>query len=175
VKRGYLVGVLVVAAVLAGLMADLLQPGRDNAPSHATTGPPSTEPTPRGDQVAAWMATSLARPLFSRTRQAPETGQAVAVAPPPPVPRLTAVLVGPFGRTAMFVATGDAGKPVVVQEGDKVGPYQVRRITPGAVVVDGPTGRLTLHPTYSGAPPAPDQRSAAGQRAALASPPLLIA
>jgi hypothetical protein len=113
--------------------------------------------------VDAWQASSLARPLFSRSRRPPaETRQVAAAAAAVTVPRLTGVLVGPFGASAVFMVSG-SDKPVTVQEGDQMGAYRIRRITPGEVVVDGPDGERVLRPSFGSAPdrqPAPDQRAA---------------
>jgi hypothetical protein len=92
------------------------------------------------DHTDAWLATALARPLFSRTRKPtpPEAkpGSAPALSA---LPRLTGVIVGPFGRTAIF-AGADGAKPVAVAEGKELGPYTVEAIEPGGVRVSGPQG-----------------------------------
>jgi hypothetical protein len=113
--------------------------------------------------VAAWESSSLARPLFSRHRRPPQNaGPVVAAANPVmPAPRLTGVLVGPFGASAVFVA-GGSGRSVTVQEGGQVGIYRIRRITPGQVLVDGPDGERVLRPSFGGGTgqqPAPEQRA----------------
>lgn len=134
---------------------------------------PPFSPAQHPRDVDAWQAASLARPLFSRGRRPPpETRQIAAATRPAPAPRLTGVLVGPFGASAVFVA-GGSDKPVTVQEGDQMGIYRIRRITPGEVLVDSPDGPLVLRPSFGSAPerrPAPDQR-AARKRPRLASRP----
>jgi hypothetical protein len=63
------------------------------------------------------------------------------------VPRLTAVLVGPLGRSAIFA--GAAGsKPIIVREGDAVASFVVRSIEPGRVTLEGPGGRRELRPVF---------------------------
>jgi hypothetical protein len=163
-----LAGVAVVIAAV--LLAPWSPPTRDIA-AERLASPGLSARHPR--DVDAWQATSLARPLFNRGRRPPATGQLAAAAPPAPAPRLTGVLVGPFGASAVFVVSG-ADKPVTVQEGDQMGTYRIRRITPGEVRVDSPDGPLILRPSFGGSAPdrqpAPDQR-AAWQRSRLASRP----
>jgi hypothetical protein len=92
------------------------------------------------DHTDAWLATVLARPLFSRDRKPTppdaKPGTATTLAA---LPRLTGVIVGPFGRTAIF-AGADGGKAIVAGEGTAVGPYTVQSIQPGGVTVTGPKG-----------------------------------
>lgn len=126
-------------------------------------------PTPHPRDMDTWEATSLARPLFTRGRRPPaETRQLAAASPPPAAPRLTGVLVGPFGASAVFMTSG-SDKPVTVQEGDQMGTYRIRRITPGEVLVDSLDGPLVLRPSFS---PATDRRPAPDQRAARSRPRL---
>jgi hypothetical protein len=92
------------------------------------------------DHAGAWAATALARPLFSRDRKptplAAATGGAPALAV---LPRLTGVIIGPFGHTAIFAAPA-GGRPIAVSEGKTVGPYRIETIAPGGVTVAGPGG-----------------------------------
>jgi len=135
------------------------------ADRHVSAAVPAQHPS----GVDAWEASSLARPLFSRGRRPPaDTRQVAAAAPAMTVPRLTGVLVGPFGASAVFMVSG-SDKPVTVQEGDQMGAYRIRRITPGEVLVDGPDGERVLRPSF-GAPP--DRQPAPDQRAAVPSPRL---
>jgi hypothetical protein len=124
---------------------------------------PPAAPAQHPNDVETWKAASLVRPLFSRGRRPPaESRQVVAATLPVAAPRLTGVLVGPFGANAVFMV-GGSDKPVTVQEGDQVGAYRIRRITPGEVLVDGPDGERVLRPSFGSAPdrrPAPDQRAA---------------
>lgn len=160
-----------LGAVAAVVLPTLLQAPTPDIAADRRASPATPAQHPR--DVDTWEAASLARPLFNRGRRPPaETRQLAAASPPPAAPRLTGVLVGPFGASAVFVA-GGSDKPVTVQEGDQMGIYRIRRITPGEVLVDSPDGPLVLHPSFSPATdrrPAPDQR-AAGSRSRLASRP----
>lgn len=102
------------------------------------------------DHTDEWVATILARPLFSRDRR--PAPPAASTGPSGPantndLPRLTGVMVGPFGRSAIFAAA-EGGKPTVVNEGSNVGPYTVSNIGPGEVTVEGPEGSRVLHPVF---------------------------
>lgn len=92
------------------------------------------------DHTDAWVATALARPLFSRNRKPTPADLKVAGGPTlAALPRLTGVVVGPFGRTAIF-AGADGGKPVTVTEGNAIGAFTIQTIEPGGVTVSGPQG-----------------------------------
>lgn len=100
------------------------------------------------DHTDEWAQTSLARPLFSRDRRpTPEAAKGSNEAVIAALPRLTGVLVGPFGRRAIF-AGSDGGKPAVIEEGSSLGPYTVQSIAPGRVTISGPEGVHELRPSY---------------------------
>lgn len=92
-----------------------------------------------------WIAAILGRPLFDRARRPPSGTVSSAGAL-----RLSGVIIGPFGRQAIFEPAG-GGKPVVVHEGDRVGDSIVRSIGPDLVLVVGGSGVRALRPSYSGA------------------------
>lgn len=172
-RRSLILALAATAAI--AIAALLLQPP---GPAPDLAAPPRTGHAPAAaaawvQAVRAWEATSLGRPLFSRHRRPPPaTGPQIAAATtPPPKPRLTGVLAGPFGNRAVFVI-GGSGKSVSVQEGEQVGIYRIRRITPGEVLVDGPDGEQVLRPTFGGTTdrqPAPEQRAVRGVPQFLAS------
>ena len=96
----------------------------------------------------------LARPLFDPRRRPPMAGSAVS--PTAGLPRLTGVIVGTFGRRAIF-AGPPGGRSLVVQEGEQIEAYVVQSIGPGETVVLGPEGRRVLHPAFD-----PNGQSALG-------------
>ncbi|MEN0076490.1 MAG: hypothetical protein AAGC69_19045, partial [Paracraurococcus sp.] len=98
------------------------------------------------DRSEAWLATILARPLFDPRRR---PGDAMAAGAPAAsgLPRLTGVMVGGFGASAIF-ETQAGGKPLVVQAGDQVEAYLVQSILPGEATLLGPDGRHVLRPAY---------------------------
>ena len=108
------------------------------------------------DHTSDWVRTILARPLFSPDRRPPAQGSVIAGDTSVGLPRLSGVLVGPFGRTAIFASDGD--KPLVVGEGGQVAQWTVRVIQAGSVEVVGPGGARTLRPSFgtmsaAGTPP----------------------
>jgi len=148
-----LVGVLGTGTILAGAIGWELS-GSPNMTSPVVARPPaagapaSRMPTER-DQTQEWIATVLARPLFSPNRRPPAehreaSGGAVGL------PRLTGIMVGPFGRSAIFAGEP---RPVVVPEGGRINGYIVTTIDATEVKVAGPEGLLTIHPSFQPAPP----------------------
>jgi hypothetical protein len=106
----------------------------------------SQAPTPDADRTREWIATVLARPLFSPDRRPAADTASVAGTALPGLPRLTGILVGPFGRNAIFAANGR--RPIVVQEGARIDAYTVRSIEAAQVRIVGPEGMRVLYPTF---------------------------
>jgi len=130
------------------------------------------------DHTEEWAETVLARPLFSPNRRPPATTPGAAPGPVA-LPRLAGVMVGPFGKLAIFAGTAD-GKPTVASEGSSLGNYVVEAIEVGQVTVQGPGGRRLLHPAFdssapppatAGQPPGPPRAAAAGVPAIPGMPP----
>lgn len=152
--------------VLAGVVAiELRSGGTVESTAHmAVPGQPprpSSSASGSGDS-AAWIATALARPVFTASRRPPSQAAApVVVAGPPGLPRLTGVMAGPFGRRAIF-AGPEGGKPLVVSVGDAVGEFKVLGIENGEVALRGPDGTRRLRPSFAaaGAPDAAAQDAA---------------
>ncbi|HUN38856.1 MAG TPA: hypothetical protein VMU81_01055 [Acetobacteraceae bacterium] len=121
------------------------------------------------DHTAEWVSTILARPLFSPDRRAAPLPTAITGGrdAPPGLPRLTGVLVGPFGRTAIFATGG--GKPLVVTEGGKVDAWTVQSISIGTVRIRGPDGAKTLQPSFESSPASTTGSAPAGQQIGLSS------
>ena len=115
-------------------------------------------PTP-ADHTNDWAATALARPLFSPDRRPAADAATVASGRSVPgLPRLAGILVGPFGRSAIF-ATNDA-KPIVVQEGGRVAAYTVKSIEATQVHLLGPDGAQVLYPSFEAVSAVPNRRPA---------------
>jgi len=106
----------------------------------AKVEPPATTQD-HSDRTDNWLRTALARPLFSRDRRptdaGPNAGTGTTLGS---LPRLTGVVIGPFGQSAIFAAT-DGGRPTVLTEGQTLGEYTLEKIEPGGVTVSGPEGR----------------------------------
>ena len=93
------------------------------------------------------MTTALERPLFRENRRPPQVSGDPASRADEPT-RLTGVMTGPFGNRALFLTAGNP-KPIVAQEGSRVGDFVVLSIEPGqAVVQSGETTRI-LQPVFS--------------------------
>jgi len=136
-------------------------PLADNpAPRAARAAAPPPE-----DRTAALVATIEARPLFSPTRRPAAEAEARATAEQP-LPRLTGIMVTPTERRVIFEGTD---KPLVLQEGDRLGQFRVSSIAVGQVTVLGPGGPITLHPAFSSEP----ARAAAAPPAPAATPSIL--
>jgi hypothetical protein len=154
---------LCLALVLGGVLYLEAGPG----PSGAEMGEPAAgraaealRPNPRApaEDAGPWVATILARPLFSPTRRppAPSAGPAKPTAE---MPRLAGVLVSEAGGEAIFARPGQ--KPTVARTGDRVGPYLVTSISAGEVTLSGPAGAVTLHPAFASAAEQPPAAPAA--------------
>ena len=86
----------------------------------------------------------LARPLFTPGRALLHGNHAPApeqVAPP----RLTGLMIVEQRGRAIFA--GPDGKPVVLGEGGRLGPFTVVAVRPDGVQLAGPPGLRTLHPS----------------------------
>jgi hypothetical protein len=108
---------------------------------------PGSAATVQVEHSRQWATTVLARPLFSPSRRPPEAA-ITAVAAAAGLPRLTAILVTDAGRSAIFAGSAD-GKPIIVQEGGRIGHYQVQSIAASQVTVSGPDGQKRLHPSFA--------------------------
>jgi hypothetical protein len=158
----------ITAAALSGLLAvelgqgggaeDMSSPAAARLPTAPIESANHAAPQPTSE----WVATILARPLFSPDRRPPpppEVSVAPMATPDDALPRLAGVLVSPDGKTAIF--DGPAGsKPIVLHEGGRIGAFVVEAIEPGQVTLRGPAGTNVLHPVFGdgaaeAAPPAP--------------------
>ena len=151
--RGPFIPALVALVALSGGLAAAMHGALTaSAPGLAVaTAPrqadPMDAPGPAAvpeDRTGAWLATTLARPLFDpRRRPAAE-----AAAPAAGLPRLTGVVVGAFGSAAIFEGQG-GGRSLSVREGDALHDYVVHSIAPGEAILVGPAGRVVLRPAIA--------------------------
>jgi hypothetical protein len=108
-------------------------------------------PDPAPDHTSEWIATILARPVFSPDRRPPaEIASTPGMRIADELPRLSGVLVGPFGRSAIFAV--DGRKPLVVDVGGHIDAWTVRTIDADTVQLSGPRGARTLHPSFASSP-----------------------
>lgn len=154
--RAPLLALCGLAALLAATVAvEFDQP--PPAPASAAlvpAAPAAAIPVPAvrmGDagQIGSWVATILARPLFSRDRRLADAPAAIAVVAES-LPRLTGITVSPAGRRAIFASPGS--KPLVASPGDRVAGFTVQAIEPGGVTMAGPNGPRVLQPSFEGPP-----------------------
>jgi hypothetical protein len=143
-----------LAALLAGGVALELAGGLDDATAVPDVAPTSvaTAATEGADQVDAWSQTILDRPLFAPSRRPPqeevpvETVEAPEVeAPPPVIPRLAGIIVGPQSRRALF-QPADGGKPLSLGEGDEIAGWVIEAIAVDGVRINGAEGQQTITP-----------------------------
>jgi hypothetical protein len=76
-------------------------------------------------------------------------------------PRLSGVIVGPSGRSAIF--TDSAGHARIATEGSPVGEFTIRTIAPGQVILTSSAGERVLHPSFPKAGGGPGAGSGAGE------------
>ena len=91
----------------------------------------------------------LARPLFTPGRAPFRVDHAPAPAAAAAAPRLTGLIVAEQRGQAIFA--GPDGKPVVVGEGGRLGPFTVVAVRPDGVDLSGPPGLRTLRPSSDAA------------------------
>lgn len=149
-----------LAAIVAEEVVGFAPP-QAPAARRAQAVPPSVGAESTPDHTPEWVETILARPLFSPDRRPPAGTTAAAAHAPQGLPRLSGIVVGPFGRSAIFVP--DGGKALVVAEGSRVDAWTVQKIDEDAVRISGPGGTRTIEPTFQTLPPT-------GQRKALSPP-----
>ena len=146
--RAAFLGLALLATLLATAIVLELNDAAPPAGSGAEVAPtrqkakvePRAPAQDHSDRTDTWLATALARPLFSPDRRPTESESNADTGPKLGLPRLTGVVIGPFGQRAIFAATG-AGRPMVLSVGKTLGDYKVEKIDPGSVTVSGPEGR----------------------------------
>lgn len=164
-------GLLCLAIILAGLVAwELWQGGPGGAQplpagSDASVPVAATGPAP-ADSSASWRATALARPLFSPDRRPPADPSAAGALGRP---RLAGVIGGPSGRRAVLVPAGGE-PPRILAQGERLGPYEIRRIDPNSIELAGPGGLETVGLAYASGQPADAPPGALGNTASPGRP-----
>lgn len=157
--KGALLAVLLAAsvAIAAGIGFTLQSPLPDAGaagPSAARALPAAPGPRPAEDasRQVAMVETLLGRPLFSAGRRPKQAAQvAAAPAQAAVLPRMTAILVDGTARTVIFADAN--GKPAVVSEGGRIGPFTVQSIEPQQVTIIGPEGKRVVRTSFDPHPP----------------------
>lgn len=150
-----LLGCLGIVGLIAVIAAEFRDDGAQDVrglsepiPQRADQ-PPSGRVEIPGAEASRRAAVILARPLFNPNRR-PDASVAEAG---PGLARLTGVITTTAGRSAIF-AGPSGGKPIVVEEGGRIGPYVVGSIDGGTVTLIGPEGQRVLHPAFDPSPQA---------------------
>jgi hypothetical protein len=114
---------------------------------------PSAGPATRTNEAAAqnrlkaWRDQILLRPLFTSGRRPTEvTAQSASG-----LSRLTGIILTATRRVAIFAAQS-GGSPIIVEEGARVGDYEVRQIAGTSVTVARPEGITVIRPIFDPAP-----------------------
>lgn len=167
-----LAGLLVIVAGLASIIAWEIgnAPTADVASPHPSVAVAGARvPASEADRTGDWVATVLARPLFSPDRRPAVDTATVAGTSLPGLPRLSGILVGPFGRQAIFAASGR--KPIVVEEGAKIDAYTVKSIDATQVRLLGPNGMQVLKPSFQASSDRSDVAAVPARRMGQAAVP----
>nr|WP_294502387.1 hypothetical protein [uncultured Rhodopila sp.] len=151
------------ALCLCGVIGVELAGGGQSQPDIATIR--AVPAAPGGDAAAVadppgqrdgQLAAILARPLFSPDRR-PAAGAARSISG---LPRLTGIVVTGSRKLAIFAGPG---KPMVAEQGMRLGAYEVTAISDAGVTVAGPEGTSVLRPIFDPSPP-PVTKAAVFQR-----------
>jgi hypothetical protein len=140
----------------------------------ANAGPSAGPATRTGaaapqNRLNAWRDQILLRPLFTPGRRPAE----VAVQSVSGLSRLTGIILTGTRRVAIFAAPS-GGPPIIVEEGARVGAYEVRQIADTSVTVAGPDGVTVIRPIFDPTPvvrPKPAPATPSAGRAAQVNKP----
>lgn len=144
---------MVIATLFTGILAwEIATPTVDGqavvtVPSFEQTAPPKMPAKRQADDNSRWADAAVARPLFSQNRRPLADNAVAAVSAPYTLPRLTGVIVGPDGGSAIFAGAA-SGKPMIVRPGDRLGPAVIETIETGQVNLRGPNGLVVLRPVF---------------------------
>jgi hypothetical protein len=126
----------VLAALALCLLLEWTLPGNADiaapaAAPHALRASPKAPLAAR--QAGTWAEAVLERPLFSISRRPPKVAAGPSEAAPDEA-RLSGILIGRFGKRAIFAPQG-GGKPLVLAEGSQVNESSIRAIEPDRVIL----------------------------------------
>jgi hypothetical protein len=94
--------------------------------------------------VSDWAESVLARPLFSISRRPPRVEASAGGTAAPDQARLSGILIGRFGKRAIFAPEG-GGKALVLGEGALVNQSTIRSIQPNQVIL---ASGIVLTPSF---------------------------
>ena len=136
------VSLLELGCILQGLTRPAVVEGTPPLPQAATP-----QVTAAG-RAPVRIEAMLARPLFTPGRALHHGDRAPAPEQATP-PRLTGLMIVEQRGQAIFA--GPNGKPVVLGEGGRLGPFTVVAVRPDGVELAGPPGLRTLRPSSDAA------------------------
>jgi hypothetical protein len=108
--------------------------GGAQAPSAFRLAHSAPKVTLQARAVTQWANVVLARPLFFISRRPPRIEVSGHNDAAPAEARLSGILIGRFGRRAIFAPEG-GGKPLVLAEGASINESTIRSIAPGQVTL----------------------------------------
>jgi general secretion pathway protein N len=143
----FIIILVAVCAILLGTIGiEFASGGPDDTASTPLQIQGETKPAPRAPEpsVDDIVATVLAAPLFSPTRQPKKPDEGLATDTNLRDLRLSGIVIEPERRIAIFAATG--AKPLARSPGEAINDWQIESISPQEVLLSGPTGNLTFEP-----------------------------
>lgn len=139
----FLAGSVCFAAVLPlEFRTDIAKPDYPPQPIAKSNQPPAADNG--APALKQFVATTLARPLFSATRRPPEAESDGHTDASLNDLRLTGILIMPDQHFAIFAKSD--GKPLVRSEGEMISDWRVDAIATQSITLSGPTGTTTLEP-----------------------------
>jgi len=137
----------VIAVLSVVLILEWVVPG-GGGPAAPANGPllPATgsKVAPPARDASGWARSILARPLFSISRRPPKLAAGHHDEAGPSEARLSGIMIGRFGRRAIFAPDGP-GKPMVLAEGASVNDSTIQKILPDQVILASGT---VLRPAF---------------------------
>lgn len=137
---------LVAVIAAEGALHDLRNQSDASAAPSRVPRPVATETVVPKARDGQWLATTLARPLFSPDRK-PPPGVTVA---DPALPRLSGIIMVVHQPVGIF-KSDETGKSTVVRSGDSIAGWRVAEIERDAIYLEKPGERVIVMPKF--APP----------------------
>ena len=136
----------VIAALALGVLLVWVAPAADETvartPAIGRAAKAASGLPPR--EAGLWASRILARPIFSISRRPPRESPKKPGEAAPGQARLSGILIGHFGKRAIFAPEG-GGKPLVLAEGASVNDSTIARITPNSVIL---ASGVQLRPSF---------------------------
>jgi hypothetical protein len=146
---------VVVCCALAAVIATegtlhYLRDQSGAAPAPRRAAPSAAAAVPARVPDGQWLATALARPLFSPDRK-PPPGVTVA---DPGLPRLSGIIMIAHEPVGIF-KSDESGKSTIVRSGDSIAGWRVAEIERDAIYLEKPGERVIVMPKFASPSAAP--------------------